>query len=355
MARSRTSSSSKAFRRPMRHQCTILDRSLQNSAGIGTERATDRAMARAIQAERARRERWGFLSGSIMALGASLSFAAARAGVVGGLAVPDMIFARFLVAGAIMLPLLVHWGLPTLAGIGFKRACLLTALGGAPFALLQTGGYGFAPLAHGAVIAPATVTIVSTIGAAIFLRERLSRAHLAGAAIVLLGIGLIGWDGIAHAAAGQRAWVGDLLFFLSSLLWACFTLLLRHWRLPALRATAVVSVLSMVVATPTYFLWAGPEHLAALPVAAVALQGLVQGGLQGLVTMIAYTRAVILLGVSRAVLFPAIVPAVSVLIGIPIVGEIPGTLQIAGLALVTAGLLVTIGVLDRLRTAMRGR
>jgi drug/metabolite transporter (DMT)-like permease len=310
-------------------------------------------MAQATQAERARRERWGFLSGSIMALGASLSFAAARAGVVGGLAVPDMIFARFLVAGAIMLPLLVRWGLPTLAGIGLKRACLLTALGGAPFALLQTGGYGFAPLAHGAVIAPSTVTIVSTIGAAIFLRERLSRAHLAGAAIVLSGIGLIGWDGIAHAAAGQRAWLGDLLFFLSSLLWACFTLLLRHWRMPALRATAVVSVLSMVVATPTYFLWAGPEHLAALPVAAVALQGLVQGGLQGLVTMIAYTRAVILLGVSRAVLFPAIVPAVSVLIGIPIVGEIPGTLQIAGLALVTAGLLVTIGVLDRLRTAMR--
>jgi len=100
-------------------------------------------MAQATQAERARRERWGFLSGSIMALGASLSFAVARAGVVDGLAVPDMIFARFLVAGAIMLPLLVRWGLPTLAGIGLKRACLLTALGGAPFALLQTGGYGF--------------------------------------------------------------------------------------------------------------------------------------------------------------------------------------------------------------------
>ena len=46
-------------------------------------------MTQATQAERARRERWGFLSGSIMALGASLSFAAARAGVVGGLAVPD--------------------------------------------------------------------------------------------------------------------------------------------------------------------------------------------------------------------------------------------------------------------------
>ena len=39
----------------------------------------------------------------------------------------------------------------------------------------------------------------------------------------------------------------------------------------------------------------------------------------------------------RAVLFPAIVSAVSVLTGTPRVAEIPGTLRIAGLALMTAG------------------
>ena len=306
-------------------------------------------------AERARRERWGLLSGATMALGASLSFAAARAGIVGGLDAADLIFARYLVAGAIMLPLLLYWGLPTLAGIGLGRALVLTVLGGAPFALLQTGGYQFAPLAHGAIIAPSTVTIVSTIGAAIFLRERLGRAHLAGATVVLLGIGLIGWDGISQstANAGGQAWLGDLLFFASSLLWAGFTLLLRHWRLSALRATAVVAVLSMVIATPVYLSWKGMGHLMALPLGTLAFQGLVQGGLQGVITMVAYSQAVVLLGVSRAVLFPAIVPAVSVLVGIPIVGEIPGALQIAGLVLVTFGLLITIGILGRVRFWLR--
>jgi hypothetical protein len=39
----------------------------------------------------------------------------------------------------------------------------------------------------------------------------------------------------------------------------------------------------------------------------------------------------------RAVLFPAIVSAVSVLTGTPLVAEIPGTPRIAGLALMTAG------------------
>lgn len=296
----------------------------------------------------AKRERWGFLCGATMALGASLSFAAARAGILGGLLAVDMIFARFIVAGLIMLPLLIRFGIRDLAGLGWRRALILTLLGGAPFALLQTGGYGFAPLAHGAVIAPSTVTIVSTIGAALFLRERLGREHLAGAAIVLGGIALVGWDGLTQPA-GERAWLGDLLFFASSVLWAGFTLLLRHWRVPALRATAVVSVLSFLIATPTYLAWAGSAHLQALPLGLLALQGLIQGGLQGAVTMVAYSQAVMLLGVSRAVLFPAIVPAVSVVLGIPIVGEIPSVLQVAGLGLVTLGLLTTVGVFRRIR------
>ena len=76
---------------------------------------------------------------------------------------------------------------------------------------------------------------------------------------------------------------------------------------------------------------------------------LVQGGLQGAITMIAFSQAVVLLGVSRAVLFPALVPALSVLVGIPIVGEIPDLLQIAGLCLVTLGLLTTIGALQYFR------
>lgn len=296
----------------------------------------------------AKRERLGLLSGAVMALGASLSFVAARAGILDGIGVPDMIFARFLVAATIMLPVLLRIGLPELASIGLGRALILTVLGGAPFALLQTGGYAFAPLAHGAVIAPSTVTILSTIGAAVFLGERLSRNHLAGAAIVLAGIGLIGWDGIATSHAGERAWVGDLMFFLSSVMLAGFTLLLRRWALSALRATAVVAILSCLLVTPVYLVWAGPEHLGALPFAALALQGLMQGGVQGVVTMVAFAQAILLLGVSRAVLFPAIVPAVSVVIGIPIVGEIPSFLQIAGLVLVTAGLLITIGILRRL-------
>ena len=287
-------------------------------------------------------ETWGFLCGCVLALGASLSFAAARAGIIDGLTPGDLILMRFGVAGVVLMPLLLHWGLPSLAGIGWRRGLILTVLGGPAFALMQMGGYAFAPLAHGAVIHPASVTILSTGIAAALLGERLSRVHLIGAGLVMGGIVLISWQGL-HAASSVGSWVGDLLFFISAVLWAVFTVLIRHWRLPALRAIAVVSFLSLLVILPGYLAWYGLEHLRARPLLPMAMQALVQGLMQGVVAITAYSQAIRVLGVSRAVLFPAMVPAVSILIGIPVVGEVPNATQITGLLLVTTGLMCAIG------------
>jgi drug/metabolite transporter (DMT)-like permease len=192
---------------------------------------------------------------------------------------------------------------------------------------MQMGGYAFAPLAHGAVIHPASVTILCTGIASALLGEHLGRIHLIGAGLVIAGIVLISWQGL-HAATGAATWIGDLLFFTSAILWAVFTVLIRHWRLPAVRAIAVVSFLSLVVIVPGYLGWYGLEHLRARPLLPMALQALVQGLLQGVVAITAYSQSIRVLGVSRAVLFPAMVPAVSLLIGVPIVGEIPNTCKL---------------------------
>lgn len=296
---------------------------------------------------------FGYACGVTMALGASISFVAARAGILGGLAADDMIFARFVVAGLFLLPFLLRWGLPSLAGIGWRRGLALVATGGPLFAILQTGGYAFAPLAHGAVIAPSTVTILSTLAAGLLLGERLTRAHLAGAVLVLAGIVLIGWHGLTTGASGPRAWIGDILFFLSSVLWAGFTVLIRHWRLDAMRVTAVVGVLSCAICVPVYLAYRGLPHLLALPLSALVFQGLVQGLVQAVLTLLAYSRAIAILGVSKAVLFPAIVPAMSVLIGIPLIGERPNATQIVGLCLVSVGLFVAVGLAGQILRSVR--
>jgi drug/metabolite transporter (DMT)-like permease len=296
----------------------------------------------------------GFLAGCVLALGAPISFAAARAGILGGMTPADLIVMRYLVAGLVLLPVLLHLGVADLAGIGWGRGAILLLTGGPLFALLQTGGYAFAPLAHGGVIAPAGVTILSTAIATVALYERLSRSHLMGAGLVVRGILLIGWEGLT-AVSGTRTWIGDLLFVASTVPWAVFTVLVRYWRLDALRAITVVSVLSMAVTMPAYQVVVGASHLLSFPIGALATQGLIQGGVQGVLATLGYTHAIRVLGVSRAVLFPAAVPAVSVLIGIPVLGEIPSSMQWLGLALVTIGLLSASGVQRLILTQRRLR
>jgi drug/metabolite transporter (DMT)-like permease len=277
-------------------------------------------------------EGFGIFCGCLLAIAAATSFAFARAGILAGMLAADLTLLRFVVSGLLLFPVLLRHGVLSLAGIGWKRG----------LALLVTGG----PLAHGGVIAPATVTVASTIMATAFLGERLSRAHVIGASLVLAGIIVIGWHGL-YATPGSQTLIGDLLFIGSSLLWACFSVLLRLWRLNAVRAVAVVSVLSALIMVPGYLVWVGLPHLLALPLGSIALQGLIQGVLQGVVGIVGYSHAIRVLGVSRGVLFPATVPAVSILIGMPILGEIPSLEQVAGVLLATMGMLYAVGVFHR--------
>lgn len=295
----------------------------------------------------------GYAFGMTMALGAATSFAMARAGALGGLAPEDMILARAAVAGLVMLPFLIKWGLPTLAGIGWRRGLLLLLTGGPLFAFLQTGGYAYAPLAHGAVIAPSTVTVLSTLGAVVLLGERLTRWHVVGGMTVIAGVVLVSWHGFTGSAVTDTTWIGDLMFVTSSILWATFTVLMRKWRLDPMRVTAVVAVLTALVVVPGYLAYRGFGRLTTLPADALLAQGIAQGLIQGVVTLLAYSKAIAILGVSRAVLFPAVVPAISILIGIPLVGEWPDAAQITGLALVTLGLLAAVGLLGRVMAVFR--
>lgn len=297
---------------------------------------------------------FGYACGIVMAIGASTSFVAARFGILEGLGPHDLVFARFTVAGLVLLPILVRAKPSTLAGIGWPRGIALTLTGGPLFAILQNGGYAFAPLAHGAVIAPSVVIVASTIAAVVLLRERFTPSHWVGTFLVLAGIALIAWRGATTDSVHSATWVGDVLFVVSSLLWAAFTVLVRYWKLDAIKVTAVVAVLSLCLTAPLYAAYAGVAHLAGLPLKSVITQGAVQGLVQAVVTIAAYSQSILILGVGRAVLFPASVPAITILIGALVIGELPTTIQIGGLALVSAGLFVAVGLFSAFASRRSG-
>ena len=276
-----------------------------------------------------------------------LYLALARQGISAGLTPVDIAAFRYVTAGLVMLPwLVVAW--PEVRAVGLWRSLALATLAGPPFILLGVGGYQFAPLAHGAVVQPATVTVLGMILATLVLGEALTRARILGTTIIVAGIAVIAGPGLL--TGGGLTPLGDAMFAGAGVLWAGFTLLSRRWKVPPVAGTAIVSVISGAVMLPWALASHGIAHYASLPLGTLAVQILVQGVLTGVVSVIAFTRAVGLIGASRAAIFPALVPAAAILIGIPVAGEWPTALQWAGLALVSTGLLVAVGVI-----ALRGR
>ena len=267
----------------------------------------------------------------------------AKMGTTSGLAPQDFVLLRFGTAASIMLPWLLRNDPLTLTGVGWRRATILTLLAGPPFILLTTAGYGFAPLAHGAVIQPSTITLGSMLAAAVLLKERLTRDKLIGVGLIVTGLAVIASH--ADAMGGGMVWIGDLLFIAAGLSWTGFTILIKRWQLGALAVTAAVSIVSAIITVPAMLIWGDLARIAALPVGSLVTQVIVQGALSGVLAVIAFNVAVRHLGAAKAGLFPAITPAVTLVIGIVVTGAMPSAAEWTGAALATLGLVTAIGLI----------
>jgi drug/metabolite transporter (DMT)-like permease len=292
---------------------------------------------------------WGLLAAAIWAVYSVL----ARLGVTAGLSPADMSLLRFAPGALLTLPLMWRWGWRDLAGIGWRRGLVLTLLAGPGFALLFMTGFSLAPLAHGAVIAPSGQMLAGMGLSAWLGQQRLSRESLIGAGFVLLGLFFMGGDSLLHGES-RATLLGDLLFAVAGFCWGTFGTLSRRWQVDPLRVTVVVLVLSFLLFTPPYLLLADLSRLAQAGAGMLTLQVLAQGLGAGLVAMLAYSRAAALLGAGRAAFFGAMVPGAASLLAIPILGEVPSTLQALGIVSVVVGLLIAFGaarlLLERRRT-----
>lgn len=281
---------------------------------------------------------WGLLAAAIWASYSVL----ARLGVKAGLSPADMSLLRFAPGALLTLPLLWRWGWHDLAGIGWGRGLLLTLLAGPGFSLLFMTGFSLAPLAHGAVIAPSFQMLAGLGLSAWLARQPLTRESLFGAACVLLGLLFMGGDSLLHGE-GRATLLGDALFAAAGLCWGLFGTLSRRWQVDPLRVTVVVVVLSFMLFAPPYLALADLGRLANAGVGMLTLQLLAQGLGAGLVAVLAYSRAAALLGSGRAAFFGALVPGAASLLAIPVLGEVPTTLQVLGIVSVVSGLLIAFG------------
>jgi drug/metabolite transporter (DMT)-like permease len=279
---------------------------------------------------------WGVVAGASAALFWAVGFVAARQGVTTGLSPLVIALHRFVWPGLVLLPFAAADGFADLRDIGWWRGAALALSGGLPLALFSYIGYLFVPLGHGAIIQPACAAVGGMILARLVLKEPLPARRIVGAVAILAGLGVIGAE--ALGTMGRQGVIGDLLFVAAGSCFAIFGMLLRLWQIPAMRAVAVTTILSL--AGLPILLWDFGNMVAA-GFAENLLQAVVQGAFAGAAAIYLFTRSVVLLGVARAALYPALVPPFTLLIGALALGEIPSSSQLAGLVIVVVGFRLT--------------
>ena len=281
--------------------------------------------------------------------GAAFGFAAAsiwagqspitRLGVTTQLDAWDVALLRFGIAGITLIPILLWRGL-ALHRIGWCGLALMIIGGGAPYVLLAATGLGLAPAHDQAALNPGTVPLFVALIGVIVGGEKLTAARRLG--LVLTGAGALLFIGWYAAAWNTSRTLGHALGLAAAFLWACFTVIMSKGKLHPLHAVALVSTGSLLIYLPIYVAMHG-IRLALLPPADLTVQAIYQGILVTIVSLIFYARAIDTLGMSGGAAFGALVPALSALFAIPLLGEWPNAIDWPGMLLVSVGVYLASG------------
>ena len=271
--------------------------------------------------------------GALFAFGAVLiwSFwpAWTRHGVIGHLSVDDIVFLRFGVGGLLFLPLLLARARrirPRAWAVGLGLALCQ----GAPFVLLVATGLRFAPANHAAALTTGLSPLFAAILGSALFGETVTKPRAAGLVLILVGAGALAYSGSGTAVQG------DALFVAAAALVSIYLVYVGRSGLTGFEAAAMVSVYSMIAYLPVYFLF-GDRRIASAPWAEVAQQGLYQGVLMAFLSFLLLNAGIARLGASRASAMIALVPALALLLAIPLLGEWPSPNEALSALLVSAG------------------
>ncbi len=279
----------------------------------------------------------------------------ARASAAHNLLPLDIGFLRIVGASCVLLP----WGwwlmraqrqagervgsLMGLSPLPLRVTAIAGLFGSMLYAMLAYSGFFFAPAAHASVLMPGSLPLWTSLLAMVVLHDKITRARAVGLICIVLGDLLVGGASLLKAFDGGEVWKGDLMFMSAAFCWACYSVMVRRHALDPVRATIAITAFSCVSFVPIYGLsaWMGwvPSHLGSAPAAEMVFQAVYQGLGSVVISGITFNVMIRHFGPVRSTMITALVPGLSALGAVTFLGEPMHLNLIAGLAMVTCGIL----------------
>lgn len=263
-------------------------------------------------------------------------FVVTRLGVTRQLRIWDIAALRFGV-GSILLAPAVARRRSGLSVRAWGQGLLFAALWGVPFVLLVALGLQLTSATQAASIAPTLMPVFAGVFASVFLGERQGRGRWIGYAAIVTGLAsLVAAGAAAHGPTDAR---GITVLSAAAVMWATYTLLFRRSALTPIQSAALICIWSTALYLPTY-LFLGLSRFNCASRGEIALQAFYQGVLMSGVALIAFNRAVSLLGTAAATAVIALLPAVASMLAIPVLGETPSLAEGLSILVIVLGVLV---------------
>jgi drug/metabolite transporter (DMT)-like permease len=277
----------------------------------------------------------------------------ARAFAQRSLAPFDIAFLRFVGAAIVLVP----WGIYLnrryhlrgwlgVSPLSWRLSAGVGLFGSLGYALLAYAGFVYAPAAHASVLMPGSLPLWTALLSAAVLGVAITRSRALGLALIVAGDLMVGGASLARAFDGGDVWRGDLLFMCAASTWACYSVLARKYALDAVHATIAISVFAVLSFVPIYgalvLLHWIPSGLWTAPWTEIVFQMLMQGGGSVVISGISFTLMIGHFGPVRSTMLTALVPGLSAFAAVLFLGEPLGWNLLAGLALVSLGIVAGV-------------
>lgn len=199
--------------------------------------------------------------------------------------------------------------------------------------------------AANAAILQAASPIMITLGARLYLGERLRRMQQAGVAVSMLGVLVVVTEGNLAELAPSEWRLGDFLTLLGLIAWTVYTVYGKRLiaTVPPALATTGAYVCGTLVIVPLALLTLPvmPRPRLASPIAWLVL---VYHAVLGAIAHLWWYAAVERVGPTRAAIFMNLTPLVGMGLAVLLLGEPIGPRQVAGVLLVLGGVALTTRV-----------
>jgi drug/metabolite transporter (DMT)-like permease len=235
-----------------------------------------------------------------------------------------------------------------LSPLSLRITALTGLFGSMLYTMLVYSGFFFAPAAHASVLMPGSLPLWTSLLAIVVLQDHITRARAMGLACIVLGDMLVGGASLLKAFDGGEVWKGDVLFMSAAFCWSCYSVLVRRYALDPVRATIGITAFSCVSFVPVYALaaYAGwvPTRLDSAPASEMLFQAIFQGVGSVVISGISFNVMIRHYGPVRSTMITALVPGLSALGAVVFLNEPMSPNLLAGLALVTSGILFGVRV-----------